>query len=230
MAEGLAKLQATIGYKFADARLLERSLTHRSFSADHNERLEFLGDAVLNAAVGHLLYITLAEHAEGDMSRVRANLVRQETLHQLALGLGLSPMLRLGEGETRSGGAQRASILADALEAVIGAVYIDAGEQGFNTASALVRRLFADVEFTPSMPALTKDAKTQLQEWLQARKLPVPTYRVMQTIGAAHRQTFEVACEVPAYNLLEAATGQSRRAAEQNAAELMMRRVKSRMG
>lgn len=230
MAEGLVRLQATIGHSFKNLRLLEQALTHRSFSADHNERLEFLGDAVLNAAVGHLLFVTLAEHAEGDMSRVRANLVRQETLHRLAVGLGIPPLLRLGEGESRSGGAQRASILADALEAVIGAVYIDAGDQGFNTASALVRRLFADVEFTPGMPALTKDAKTQLQEWLQARKLAVPTYRVVQTLGAAHRQTFEVACEVPAYELAEIATGQSRRMAEQNAAEMMMRRVKSRMG
>lgn len=230
MAEGLVRLQATIGHSFKNLRLLEQALTHRSFSADHNERLEFLGDAVLNAAVGHLLFVTLAEHAEGDMSRVRANLVRQETLHRLAVGLGIPPLLRLGEGESRSGGAQRASILADALEAVIGAVYIDAGDQGFNTASALVRRLFADVEFTPGMPALTKDAKTQLQEWLQARKLAVPTYRVVQTLGAAHRQTFEVACEVPSYELAEIATGQSRRMAEQNAAEMMMRRVKSRMG
>ncbi len=230
MAGLVDRLQVDLGYRFADEALLARALTHRSFSADHNERLEFLGDAVLNAAVGHLLYATMAKHAEGDLSRVRANLVRQDTLHQLALGLNLPAMLQLGEGEVRSGGAQRPSILADALEAIIGAVFIDAASQGFTEASALVRRLFADVQFAPSMPALSKDAKTTLQEWLQARRLAVPSYKVVQTTGEAHRQTFEVACEVSAYQLIEVAHGQSRRMAEQSAAELMLKRVKSRVG
>ena len=148
--------------------LLQQALTHRSFSADHNERLEFLGDSVLNLAVAGLLYERLAELPEGDLSRVRANLVKQETLHQLALALGLPLLLRLGEGEVKSGGQKRPSILADALEAIIGAVYLDAG---FDSASALVRRLFKDVDITPQMPAIGKDPKTELQEWLQGRQM-----------------------------------------------------------
>ena len=177
----LDALQRAIGHQFANPALLQRALTHRSFGADHNERLEFLGDAILNAAVGHLLYLTLANNAEGDLSRVRANLVRQDTLHQVAVGLNLSGVLRLGDGELRSGGSERASILADALEALIGAVYLDGAELGFGKAAGMVRRLFAEVQFTPSMPAMSKDAKTQLQEWLQARKLSVPGYRIVAT-------------------------------------------------
>jgi ribonuclease III len=222
MPTPLDALQQQLQYRFEDARLLERALTHRSFSANHYERLEFLGDAVLNAAVGHLLYITLTTMPEGDLSRVRANLVRQDTLHQLALSLDLPSLLRLGEGEAKSGGAARPSILADALEALIGAVYLDAGDDGFNQAAALVRRLFADVQFRPDMPALSKDPKTRLQEWLQARKLPTPGYRVLQVLGAAHKQNFEVECSVPAYGVREVAQAPSRRAGEQAAAELAM--------
>jgi ribonuclease III len=221
----LDRLQSAIGYRFSNPDLLTRALTHRSFGADHNERLEFLGDAVLNAAVGHLLYISLSDRAEGDLSRVRANLVKQDTLHHIALGLGLPELLRLGEGEQRSGGWFRPSMLADALEALIGAVYLDAEEHGFNTAASLVRRLFADVQFTPTMPALSKDAKTQLQEWLQGRKQPVPSYRVIQTTGAAHKQMFEVACDVAGYALSERGEGGSRRAAEQMAAQRMLERL-----
>ncbi len=164
---GLAALQARLQHSFADPRLLQRALTHRSFSADHNERLEFLGDSVLNLAVSHLLFTRLSEMPEGDLSRVRANLVKQDTLHQLALKLGLSPLLRLGEGEARSGGSNRPSILADALEAVIGAVYLDAG---FAAAQALVRRYYVSVEINPRMEAAAKEPKTELQEWLQATK------------------------------------------------------------
>jgi ribonuclease III len=223
----LSSLEKSLGYRFADASLLQRALTHRSFGADHNERLEFLGDAVLNAAVGHLLYSSLKASAEGDLSRARANLVRQDTLYRIALDLGLPTLLRLGEGEQKSGGSQRPSILADALEAVIGAVYLDAEEHGFNTAASMVRRLFSDVEFTASMPALGKDAKTALQEYLQARKMPVPIYRVVRTTGAAHKQVFEVACDVTAFRLSEQAHGASRRAAEQLAAEAMLKRIES---
>ena len=155
----LAALQQRLQHGFSDARLLARALTHRSFSADHNERLEFLGDSVLNLAVAGLLYERLQDLPEGDLSRVRANLVKQDTLHQLAVGLGLSEVLRLGEGEARSGGHKRPSILADALEAVIGAVYLDAG---FVAAEALVRRLFQGVEIKPEMQAAAKDPKTEL--------------------------------------------------------------------
>ena len=182
-------LQRHLGYTFADPALLALAVTHRSFSADHNERLEFLGDSVLNLCIANLLYQRLHTLPEGDLSRVRANLVKQDTLHHLAVEMGLPQMLRLGEGELRSGGQKRPSILADALEAVLGAVYLDAG---FAKADALVQRIFAAVDVKPEMQAVGKDAKTELQEWLQARKMQLPIYRVVGTLGAAHRQTFDV--------------------------------------
>ena len=157
MEDGLNGLQHRLQHVFSDAALLNQALTHRSFSADHNERLEFLGDAVLNLAVADLLFDRLASLPEGDLSRVRANLVKQDTLHHLAVGLGLPEMLRLGEGEMRSGGQRRPSILADALEAVIGAVYLDGG---FAAAQALVQGLFKPVELSTSMDAIGKDPKT----------------------------------------------------------------------
>jgi ribonuclease-3 len=200
-------------------RLLERALTHRSFGATHNERLEFLGDAVLNLAVGQLLYLALDAQDEGSLSRARANLVRQGTLHKLALDLDLAPLLRLGEGEARSGGAKRASILADAVEAIIGAVYLDAG---FEAAHGLVQRLFKDVNFSPDMAAMGKDPKTALQEWLQGKKLALPGYSVAQIAGVQHAQTFEVLCEVPSLSLRSVGSGVSRRAAEQAAAAAML--------
>lgn len=203
---------------------MQRALTHRSFSADHNERLEFLGDSVLNLAVSHLLYSRLADLPEGDLSRVRANLVKQDTLHQLAIKLAISPLLRLGEGEARSGGSNRPSILADALEAIIGAVYIDAGYQ---PAQALVERLYQSVEITPRMDAASKDPKTELQEWLQGHKMKLPAYRVAATLGAAHKQTFEVECEVAERGWIERGIGGSRRAGEQAAAAAMLIRLKA---
>lgn len=215
----LAPLQQRLQHRFNDLRLLQRALTHRSFSAEHNERLEFLGDSVLGLAVSRLVYDRLGELPEGDLSRVRANLVRQETLHQLALGLRLSDCVRLGEGEARSGGSKRPSILADVLEAVIGAVYLDAG---FDAAQALVRRLFQDVDIRPEMQAAAKDAKTELQEWLQGRRMKLPVYRVAGTLGAAHKQTFEVDCEIPELRRVERGMGGSRRAAEQAAATAML--------
>jgi ribonuclease-3 len=205
--------------------LLTRALTHRSFSADHNERLEFLGDSVLNLAVADLLYARLADLPEGDLSRVRANLVKQDTLHRLAVVLGLPEVLLLGEGEVRSGGQKRPSILADALEAVIGAVYLDAG---FVAAQALVHRLFQAVEINPTMEAIGKDPKTELQEWLQGRKMRLPLYRVVGTLGMAHRQTFDVECEVTEFGLAERGIGGSRRAAEQAAATAMLHTLKHR--
>ncbi|MGJ3703737.1 ribonuclease III [Variovorax sp. AFSI2.2] len=225
MDGGLAALQERLKHSFSDARLLQLALTHRSFSADHNERLEFLGDSVLNLAVSHLLYTRLSALPEGDLSRVRANLVKQDTLHRLALELQLSPLLRLGEGEARSGGPNRPSILADALEALIGAVYLDAG---FAAAEALVRRLYESVEINPRMDAVAKDPKTELQEWLQGHKMKLPVYRVAATLGAAHKQTFDVECEVPELGLRERGIGGSRRAGEQAAAAAMLIRLKAR--
>ena len=215
----LEALQQRLQHHFADARLLNQALTHRSFSADHNERLEFLGDSVLNLAVSRLLFMRLTDLPEGDLSRVRANLVKQDTLHRLALDLSLPGLIRLGEGELRSGGQRRPSILADALEALIGAVFLDAGYAG---AEALVARLFEKVDITPTMSAATKDPKTQLQEWLQARRHQLPIYRVVGTLGAAHQQTFDVECEVPELGLSERGIGGSRRAGEQAAAQAML--------
>jgi len=223
--EGLMALQRRLQHEFSNAGLLSRAVTHRSFSIDHNERLEFLGDSVLSLAVSDLLYARLSSLPEGDLSRVRANLVKQDTLNQLAVGLGLPEVIRLGEGEVRSGGQKRPSILADALEAVIGAVYLDAG---FSAAQALVHRLFKAVEINPEMEAIGKDPKTELQEWLQGRKMKLPAYRVVGTLGMAHRQTFDVECEIVELNLSERGIGGSRRAGEQAAAAAMLQTLKSR--
>jgi ribonuclease-3 len=220
----LAGLQKRLEHVFSSPGLLAQALTHRSFSSDHNERLEFLGDSVLNLAVAGLLYERLKELPEGDLSRARANLVKQETLHQVAVSLGLPNLLRLGEGEAKSGGQKRPSMLADALEAVLGAVYLDAG---FEVASALVRRLFKDVEINAQMQAIGKDPKTELQEWLQGRKMSLPIYRIVGTEGAAHKQTFDVECEIVEYRHAERGIGNSRRAGEQAAASAMLAFIKT---
>ena len=220
----LQALQKRLQHEFANPKLLAQALTHRSFSSDHNERVEFLGDSVLNLAVAGLLYEQLSEQPEGDLSRVRANLVKQDTLHQLAVVLGLPDLLRLGEGEARSGGKNRPSMLADALEAVIGAVYLDAG---YDKADQLVRRLFKDVQVNPQMKAIGKDPKTELQEWLQGRKMRLPVYTVVGTLGAAHQQTFEVECEISEFSRAERGIGNSRRAGEQAAASTMLLYVKT---
>jgi ribonuclease-3 len=223
--EALTALQVRLQHRYSEAHLLLRSVTHRSFSIDHNERLEFLGDSVLNLAVADLLFQRLSALPEGDLSRVRANLVKQDTLHRLAVELGLPEVIRLGEGEARSGGQKRPSILADALEAIIGAVYLDAG---FAAAQSLVQRLFQAVEINPEMQAIGKDPKTELQEWLQARKMSLPLYRVVGTLGAAHKQTFDVECEVIELNFSERGIGASRRAGEQAAASAMLQTIKAK--
>lgn len=225
MNEGLIALQRRLQHEFSNAALLSRAVTHRSFSVDHNERLEFLGDSVLNLAVADLLFERLSALPEGDLSRVRANLVKQDTLHQLAVELGLPEVIRLGEGEARSGGQKRPSILADALEAIIGAVYLDAG---FAAAQGLVHRLFKAVEINPEMEAIGKDPKTELQEWLQGRKMNLPLYRVVGTQGAAHQQTFDVECEIIELNISERGIGGSRRAGEQAAAAAMLQTLKAK--
>ncbi len=224
MNPDLAALQQRLHYRFSDERLLLRAVTHRSFSADHNERLEFLGDSVLNLSISGLLYQRLADLPEGDLSRVRANLVKQDTLHGIALGLDLAGVLRLGEGEARSGGFKRPSILADALEAVIGATYLDGG---FAAGEALVQRLFAKIAINPQMQAIGKDPKTALQEWLQGRKMKLPAYTVVSTLGAAHSQTFDVECAIEELSLRERGIGGSRRAGEQAAAAAMLAKLKA---
>jgi ribonuclease-3 len=214
-----SSLQDRLQHRFAQLQLLELALTHRSFSSQHNERLEFLGDSVLNLAVSRMLYLALSNQPEGDLSRVRANLVKQDTLHRLAVDLGLTGMIRLGEGEMRSGGQQRPSILADALEAVIGAVFLDAGYQA---AESLVLRLFEKVAISPTMTAAAKDPKTELQEWLQARRMQLPIYRVVGTTGAAHQQIFDVECEIVELKQTQRGIGNSRRSGEQAAATAML--------
>jgi ribonuclease-3 len=223
VSDGLVELQRRLQHEFSNTALLSQALTHRSFSADHYERLEFLGDSVLSLAVSDLLYSRLGTLPEGDLSRVRANLVKQDTLHQLAVDLGLPDVIKLGEGEVRSGGQKRPSILADALEAIIGAVYLDAG---FSKAQALVHRLFNAVEINPQMDAIGKDPKTELQEWLQGRKMKLPVYTVVGTIGLAHKQSFDVECEIPQLSLTERGIGGSRRAGEQAAAAAMLQTIK----
>jgi ribonuclease III len=220
----LDALQQRLGHRFAQPRLLLRALAHRSSGPDHNERLEFLGDAVLNLAVSGLLYERFSGSDEGDLTRIRAHLVREDSLHRLALALGLPETLRLSDGEQRAGGSLRASILADALEAVIGAVHLDGG---FEASQALVRRLLGDLIDTAEVDGFSKDAKTELQEWLQARRIAVPAYRISGTRGQAHAQTFEVECSVASLGLTENGEGKSRRAAEQEAARRMLDTLKA---
>jgi ribonuclease-3 len=217
-------LQQRLGHVFSQPALLTRALTHRSWGAAHNERLEFLGDAVLNMTVSALLYQRFSGSDEGDLTRVRAHLVREESLHRAALALNLPQALRLSEGEARGGGAQRASILADALEALIGAAFLDGG---YDAAQLVVRRLFGELIDSTEIDSWSKDAKTELQEWLQARRLAVPSYRIVATRGQAHAQTFEVECAVAPLQLAERGEGRSRRAAEQQAARRMLESLKA---
>ena len=218
------RLQQRLGYCFVQPRLLTRALTHRSFGADHNERLEFLGDAVLSTVISAMLFQRFAGSDEGDLSRVRAHLVREDSLHRVAVALGLPEDLRMSDGELKSGGALRPSTLADALEAVIGATFLDGG---YDSARALVQRLFGELIDAGDIERWSKDAKTELQEWLQARRLAVPGYRIVGTRGQAHAQTFEVEVSVPALSVAERGEGRSRRMAEQEAARRLLEVLKA---
>jgi ribonuclease-3 len=210
-----AEFATRLGYAFRRPALLIQALTHRSHGPVNNERLEFVGDAVLNCVIAAALYERLPAVPEGDLSRIRAHLVNRDTLARLARALELGPRLRIGEGEQKSGGAGRPSIMADALEAIFGAVFLDGG---FEAAREVIGTVFAG-EFAALDPAaLGKDPKTLLQEWLQARRIPVPEYVVIDTAGAAHAQTFTVECRVAALDLVTTGAGSSRRAAEQAAA------------
>lgn len=220
----LTQLETRLDYRFADIGLLEQALTHRSHSSRHNERLEFLGDSVLNCSVAALLFERYARIDEGDLSRLRANLVKQASLAEIAQRLDLSPYLRLGEGELKSGGFRRPSILADTLEAIIGAVYLDAG---FDEACRVIRRLYQPVLAGVDPKTLGKDAKTLLQEYLQGRKIALPIYSVVAVHGAAHSQVFDVECAIPKLDVLVTGSGGSRRAAEQEAAHQALTAVQS---
>jgi ribonuclease-3 len=212
----LSTLEKCIDYSFRNKSLLEQALTHRSHSSKHNERLEFLGDSVLNCAIASLLYDRFSRIDEGDLSRLRANLVKQASLADIAQRLELSRFLRLGEGELKSGGFRRPSILADTLEAIFGAIYMDAG---FDVASKAIAKLYKPVLETVDPKTLGKDAKTLLQEYLQGRKIALPVYTVVATHGAAHSQEFEVECAIPKLDVQVVGIGGSRRAAEQSAAK-----------
>jgi ribonuclease-3 len=216
-----AKLATALGYRFADAGLLAEALTHRSAGAPHNERLEFLGDAMLNAVVAGALYRRYPQATEGRLSRLRASLVNQETLAILAQTLDLGEYLRLGAGELRSGGSRRASILGDALEAVFGAVYLDGG---FDACTKAILRLIEGRLEHISVVAL-KDPKTRLQEWLQSRRLPLPSYQVRRLSGEPHEQHFVVECLVEDLGRRATGEGGSRRKAEQQAARKVLEQL-----
>lgn len=220
------RLEQLIGYRFIEPSWLRQALTHRSYSAQNNERLEFIGDSILNYTVARMLYDQFPRLLEGELSRLRATLVNQATLADIAQSLSLGEHLLLGEGELKSGGFNRPSILADALEAIFAAVSFDAD---FAQAEQVVRSLF-----TPRVSAIdpikqAKDAKTQLQETLQARRLALPNYRILEQRGEAHEQWFRVACELPELQLETCGEGSSRRAAEQQAAAAVLEPLQQRL-
>lgn len=227
MGSRLHRLEAALDYRFTNRSLLEQALTHRSYGAQHNERMEFLGDGVLNFVVASLLFDRFPGTDEGDLSRMRANLVRQATLAEIATRLGLSDQLRLGEGELKSGGYGRPSILSDAFEAILGAIYLDGG---FEVVRRVIATLYEELLANIDPRSQGKDPKTLLQERLQALRLALPTYTVVATHGAAHNQLFEVACEVAQLDIRAEASGSSRRAAEQAAAQRVIERLEAKQG
>jgi ribonuclease III len=214
-SESERRFQSRLGHQFANEGLLVQALTHRSHGSPHNERLEFLGDAILNCVVAELLYERFSRFPEGDLSRLRATLVNQAALAEIAQSFELGDLLLLGEGELKSGGFRRPSILADALEAVFGAVYLDAG---FSKVRAVLEGIYRDrlAGLPDAIPG--KDPKTTLQEILQARRLDTPQYAVINIGGQAHQQVFRVSCDVPSLGLRAEGEGSSRKAAEQDAA------------
>ena len=205
-----------LGYVFEQPQLLQRALTHRSYAPEHNERLEFLGDSILGCVIAKHLYSNFPQLSEGELSRLRSNLVREETLATLAQQLDLGSHLRLGEGELKSGGFRRPSILADALEALFGAVLLDSG---FAAAEQTVLNLYVPYLAKIDVQALGKDAKTLLQEYLQGNRIPLPTYSVIAMQGEAHAQSFQVECVIPLLKIAARGMGTSRRNAEQQAAQ-----------
>jgi len=217
-------LQTRISYSFTQPALLQQALTHRSFSATNNERLEFLGDSVLNFIIAHQLFNLFPNLPEGDLSRLRAKLVREASLAEIAADLHLGDALKLGEGELKSAGWRRPSILADALEAIVGAVYLDGG---FDAAQQVVALLYRDKLQTIDPKAIDKDAKSQLQEYLQSKKMDLPEYQVVSIEGEAHAQSFTVQCFIKKLKLTTTGVGTSRRVAEQQAAKLAMDEIQS---
>ena len=219
----LVSLVKHIDYPFNNPALLMQALTHRSFSGNNNERLEFLGDGALNFIVANQLYQRFPRLAEGDLSRLRATLVKESTLSEIALSLNIGDALKLGEGELKSAGWRRPSILADALEAIVGAVYVDGG---YPAAEALVLKLFEEKLAIIDPKIIDKDAKSQLQEYLQGKKIELPDYKVVSVDGEAHAQTFKMECVIEKMNITTVGEGTSRRIAEQQAAQLALEAIK----
>lgn len=217
-------LSDRIGWKFRASHWAMEALTHRSFGDHHNERLEFLGDSVLNLVVARMLFEENPHFDEGTLSRVRSNMVNRDSLYLIANDIHLGELLRMGEGELRSGGAFRPSILSDALEAVFGAVFCDGG---FDVAETVIRKVFAK-SYHKSAPqtVIEKDAKTRLQEWLQAKHLPLPDYQLVQISGEDHDRTFCVSCTVGTLSIIRQGVGKTRRSAEQQAAEQVLSSLK----
>ena len=220
-----SSLSRLLAHDFKNASLLAQALTHRSHGSANNERLEFLGDSVLNCVIAHELYQRYPKLPEGDLSRLRAHLVKEPTLSEIARNLDLGESLKLGEGELKSGGWRRPSVLADALEAIIGAVFVDAG---FAAAQALVVRLYTPLLEQLDPKAIGKDAKSLLQEYLQGKKADLPEYQVVSIEGEAHCQTFRVECHIPRLNIRTEGEGTSRRAAEQLAAQAAYEQLMSK--
>lgn len=210
------KLSKQLGHAFVQPQLLERALTHRSAAPEHNERLEFLGDSVLGCVIAKHLYLSYPQLSEGDLTRLRSNLIKEETLAGLAQQLELGSYLQLGEGERKSGGFRRPSMLADAMEALFGAVLLDGG---FEAAEKVVLALFVPYLAQVDVQTLGKDAKTLLQEYLQARRIALPNYSIVAVQGEAHAQSFRVECAIPALKITSHGEGSSRRNAEQQAAQ-----------
>ena len=215
-------LNSRLAYEFRNPDLLVRALKHCSAGKDHNERMEFLGDAVLGLVVSHLIYKSYPQATEGELSRLRANLVQQSTLAELARMLNLGKFLSLGAGELKSGGANRDSILADVFEAVVCAIYLDAG---LEVCAGKVAEWFAPKLSDTGLSTHSKDPKTRLQEYLQARKLPLPVYSIMDIAGKDHLQKFEVSCHVALLQDGETGTGNSRKEAEQKAASSVLAKL-----
>ncbi len=215
---------ALTGYQFRQQDLLEQALTHRSYSrSSNNERLEFLGDSILNLIISNHIYLRFTDADEGDLSRLRASLVKKETLAQVAKGIGLGDHIHLGGGELKSGGYRRASILSDALEALIGAVYLDSD---YEQAETTVLRLFEAQLQGVDEGANLRDPKTQLQEYLQAHKKQLPHYQVEQTTGKSHDQVFTVSCKITDLDMQTEGKGSSRKKAEQQAAQKILNQLK----
>lgn len=220
----LDKLQRKLNYQFNNLNLLEKALTHRSYHANNNERLEFIGDSILNFVIAAALFKRFDKLTEGELTRVRAQLVNQDCLAGLAFELNLSEQMRLGEGELKSGGFRRPSILADALEAIFGAIYLDSD---ILQAQSVILMIYANLLENINPKELAKDAKSFLQEKTQAQKLGVPQYNVLQIEGEAHQQTFYVECLISDLKIRTTGVGSSRRQAEQNAAKAALEQIKS---